>query len=57
MEKNGAGQNGVIVQNIDKINTYAVSTMAKSCKQASACDPNLWMCKACNTYNLMENNN
>ena len=52
--KNGQGQIGIMVQNIDTSN---ISGVAKTKKGRKYCTfyPNLWLCNSCHTYHLTEN--
>ena len=52
MQRNGEGQNGIVLKYINTRNTSDVETKVRTVKTGCKCDPNLWLCKSCHTYHV-----
>ena len=56
MQRNGGGQIGIVVQNMDTSNTSTMAKIAKQMRTYCKFDPIFWLCKAYHTYHDMESN-
>ena len=57
IQRNGGIQNRIAVKNVYTRNTSIMARNEKKVRTICTCDPNLWPCKSCHTYNVMDNKN